>query len=100
MEHLRELITELQLSGVPLKQGEPMLRHTSFQIGGPAAVMVFPGSEEQVRDVFRLCGEYRVKPILLGAGTNVLAPDEGLDTLILETRTGLQGLELLEDGAQ
>lgn len=35
MEHLRELITKLQLSGIMLKQGELLCRHTSFQIGGP-----------------------------------------------------------------
>ncbi len=92
MEHLNQLVTRLQLAGIPLRQGEPMLRHTSFQIGGPAAVMVFPETEEQVREVFHLTKEYRIRPILLGAGTNVLCPDEGLDTLILETRTGLQGL--------
>ena len=75
-----------------------MLRHTSFQIGGPAAVMVFPETADQVAEVFRLSREFRITPIVLGAGTNVLAPDEGLDTLILETRTGLQEISCLGDG--
>lgn len=98
MEHLRELITKLQLSGIMLKQGELLCRHTSFQIGGPVAVMVFPETEEQLRDTFRLCGEYHVRPAVLGAGTNMLAPDQGLDTLMIETRTGLTALRELEDG--
>lgn len=92
MEHLRELITKLQLSGIMLKQGEPLCRHTSFQIGGPVAVMVFPETEQQLRDTFRLCGEYRVRPAVLGAGTNMLAPDQGLDTVMIETRTGLTAI--------
>lgn len=92
MEHLRELITQLQLAGVMLKQGEPLCRHTSFQIGGPAAVMTFPESQEQVEQIFSLSAKYEIRPAILGAGTNMLAPDEGLDTLLLETRTGLTGI--------
>ncbi len=91
MEHLRELITEVQLAGVPLKQGEPLCRHTSFQIGGPA-LMAFPESEEQVRTLLLLCRDYDIQPIVLGAGSNLLAPDQGLDTLMIETRTGLTDL--------
>lgn len=89
MEHLRELITQLQLAGIMLKQGELMCRHTSFQIGGPAAVMTFPESQAQVAEIFRLSEQFSIRPVVLGAGTNMLAPDEGLDTLLLETRTGL-----------
>ncbi len=98
MEHLRELITQLQLGGIPLKQGELLCRHTSFQIGGPAAVMVFPESEEHLREIFHQCARYGVRPMLLGAGTNMLAPDEGLDTLMVETRTGLTGMRDLGGG--
>ncbi len=98
MEHLRELITKLQLAGVPLKQGEPLCRHTSFQIGGPVSVMVFPETEEQLRQVLQLSRRYDVKPMVLGAGTNVLAPDQGLDTLMIETRTGLTALRELGEG--
>ena len=98
MEHLRELITQLQLSGIMLKQGELMCRHTSFQIGGPAAVMTFPESQEQVAEIFRLSEKFGIRPAVLGAGTNMLAPDEGLDTLLLETRTGLTRIREVEDG--
>lgn len=98
MEHLRELITQLQLAGIMLKQGEPLCRHTSFQIGGPVAVMTFPESQEQVSEIFRLSALYGVRPAVLGAGTNLLAPDEGLDTLLLETRTGLTGIREIDGG--
>lgn len=98
MEHLRELITKLQLAGIPLKQGELLCRHTSFQIGGPVAVMVFPESQEQVGEIFRLSRQYQVVPMVLGAGTNVLPPDEGLDALVIETRTGLNTIRDLGGG--
>lgn len=96
MQHLRELVTQLQLSDIALKQGEPMCRHTSFQIGGPVSVMVFPTDARQMQTIFSLAAEYRIKPMLLGAGSNMLAPDEGLDTLMIETRTGMKEISLPE----
>ena len=98
MEQRSTLITKLQLCGVPLKQGEPLCRHTSFQIGGPAAVMVLPESEQQIKDIYRLSREARIHPLVLGAGTNVLAPDEGMDALIVETKTNFSRISDLGDG--
>lgn len=96
MKHLREFVTLLQLDGIPLKQGELMCRHTSFQIGGPVAVMVFPENEAQILKVLELAQAYDVQPMIMGAGSNILAPDQGLDTVMIETRTNLTGIELLE----
>jgi UDP-N-acetylmuramate dehydrogenase len=98
MEHFQELITKLQLAGVPLKQGEPMCRHTSFQIGGPVSVMVFPESRVQLQEVFALCRTYQVRPGILGAGTNVLAPDQGMDTMLIELKTNLNEIRNLGGG--
>ncbi len=98
MKHLREFVTLLQLADIPLKQGELMCRHTTFQIGGPTAVMTFPRSDRQVAEILRLCRQFSVAPMILGAGSNILAPDEGLDTIIIETRTGMNRLAETEDG--
>ena len=98
MRYLCDLVTQMQLSDIPLKQGEPLCRHTSFQIGGPAACMAFPASAAQLRTIFALASEYGIEPIVLGAGTNVLAPDQGLDALVVETRTGMTKLSDLGDG--
>ena len=54
MKYLREFVTLLQLADIPLKQGEPMCRHTSFQIGGPVAVMAFPENVEQMQEIMDL----------------------------------------------
>lgn len=59
MKYLREFITLLQLADIDLKQGEPMCRHTSFQIGGPVAVMTFPKNAEQVKEILRIAGSSR-----------------------------------------
>ena len=98
MRHLQEIVNALQLAGIALRQGEPLSRHTSFRIGGPVTVMAFPESAEQMQRTYEIARSYGVRPLLLGAGSNVLAPDEGLDTLLIETRTGMQALRDLGDG--
>ena len=93
MKHLREFVTLLQMADIDLKQGEPMCRHTSFQIGGPVAVMAFPNSPEQVGEILKIARRYEINPMILGAGSNILAPDEGLDTVVIELRTAMNRVE-------
>ena len=98
MKYLREFVTLLQLADIPLKQGEPMCRHTSFQIVGPVAVMVFPENVEQMQEIFKIAAQFHISPMILGAGSNILAPDQGLDTVVIETRTNMNQAQRLEDG--
>ena len=93
MKHLREFVTLLQMADIDLKQGEPMCRHTTFQIGGPVAVMASPNSPEQVGEILKIARRYEITPMILGAGSNILAPDEGLDTVVIELRTAMNRVE-------
>ena len=93
MKHLREFVTLLQMADIDLKQGEPMCRHTTFQIGGPVAVMAFPNSPEQVGEILKIARRYEITPMILGAGSNILAPDAGLDTVVIELRTAMNRVE-------
>ena len=75
---------------------EPLKKHTSFQTGGPAW-MVFPKTIAEMTGLYRLCLEHGISPLILGAGTNVLAPDRGLDRLVICTRD-LSGIRDMADG--
>ena len=86
------------LPQIALRFDEPMSKHTSFRIGGPAAVMAFPQNEEELSEVLKVSGKLDIKPVILGAGTNVLAPDEGLPGLIVRLKDCMNGMELLEGG--
>lgn len=86
------------LPQIALRFDEPMSKHTSFRIGGPAAVMAFPRNEEELSEVLKVSGKLDIKPVILGAGTNVLAPDEGLPGLIVCLKDCMNGTELLEGG--
>ena len=97
MERISELKQRIArvLPAFEIAEEELLAKHTSFRIGGPAEVMVFPRTREELAAVLRAAAELEVKPRLLGAGTNVLAPDEGVRGLVIVTRETLMGLELV-----
>ena len=83
------------LSGLELRLNEPMERHTSLRIGGAAEVMAFPKTEEELAELLKLSALLDCKCAILGAGTNVLAPDEGVSGLVICLKDCLNGMEKL-----
>lgn len=67
----------------PVRRNEPMARHTSFRIGGPADAYVVAESPEQLGALACLAWEYEVPFFLLGAGTNILVADAGIRGLVI-----------------
>ena len=84
------------LPHISLKFQEPMSGHTSFRIGGPAEVMAFPKNIHELAALLETAAALGVKPAILGAGTNVLAPDEGLPGLTICLKDSLDGIEILD----
>ena len=76
---------------------EPLSKHTSFRIGGPAEVIVFPRTSEELRKILKVSDLLDCKCAILGAGTNILAPDEGLDGLVICLKDCLGGMELINE---
>ena len=85
------------LSGLELRLNEPMERHTSLRIGGAAEVMAFPKTEEELAELLKLSALLDCKCAILGAGTNVLAPDEGVSGLVICLKDALTGMETLPE---
>ena len=75
----------------------PLSRYTSFQIGGPAKRMAFPASGEQLVLLHSFAASCGARPLIIGKGSNLLAADEGLDRLVIQTAEGLQKLEAGEE---
>ena len=80
-----------------LRYNEPMSSHTSFRIGGGAEIMAFPKSASELSNLLRLCAQIGQKPAILGAGTNVLAPEEGLKGIVICLKDCLDGMEHVDD---
>ena len=68
--------------GLELRKNEPMSRHTTFRVGGPAALMALPRGEEAkaVEAAFRC----NVTPFFLGNGSNLLVSDQGYDGFVVK----------------
>ena len=77
---------------------EPLSKHTSFRIGGSAEVMAFPQNEKELSDLLIVSKKMDIKPAILGAGTNVLAPDDGVRGLVICLKDCLNGMELAGEG--
>lgn len=77
-------------------ENEPMAKHTSFRIGGPAEVMAFPQNAEELAALLQKSCQWGIKPVVIGAGTNLLAPDEGISGLVICTKDALDGMEQLD----
>lgn len=96
MDFKDESVCNAREAGIELRENEPLAAHTSFRIGGPARWMAFPKTVEEVRTLLRLAREADIPVRLLGAGTNVLAPDGGVDALVLCLKDALRGVRLPE----
>ena len=90
--NLQKLLPEIEL-----RFEESMSRHTSFRIGGPAEVMAFPKDKEELAKILKTSVLLDMKPVILGAGTNSLAPDEGIAGLVICLKDCMDGMQQLDE---
>ena len=72
-----------QAEGCAVRTQEPLAQHTTFRIGGPAALWVEVPTADVMVELHRACAESRVPCVVLGCGSNVLASDAGFNGVIL-----------------
>jgi len=101
MENLELAIEEIRkaLPGLTLLENEPLAGHCSFHIGGPVRAMAVPSDMSSLAKICCLLKEHALAPFILGNGTNLLFPDEGLPELFIISTEKLTKLFLLPDGA-
>ncbi len=72
------------LRGLPgVKEDEPLAARTSFGIGGPADFFLELARPEAIERAIEACKERAIPYLLLGAGTNLLVADRGVDGLVV-----------------
>lgn len=79
-------------------QQEPLSRHTTFRIGGPALHYLIPESMEEVTEALDYARSKRYPFYILGKGSNMLFSDEGYQGVIIEIGKGLEKIDIGNDG--
>ncbi len=92
-----ELVRRLaDVPGLEVRRDEPLSRHTSFGIGGPADLLAIPHTPNALRDVIAIARRLGVEPLYLGNGTNIIVRDGGVRGLVVRMAGGLS--EITTDG--
>lgn len=76
---------------------EPMSRHTTYRIGGPARYYVQANSISALASVLRACNRYDVPWVVVGRGSNLLVADEGFPGIVLTLGRDFSSLRFNED---
>lgn len=89
------LVRELAaLPDLEIREREPLSRHTSFGIGGPADLLVLPGSPGALSGVVRLTSDTGLTPLYVGNGTNLIVRDGGIRGLVVRLGEPLGRIEI------
>src|SRR5450432_2588510 len=66
-----------------IRRDEPLAKHTTLRVGGPADVYVEPADENDLAGVVKFCGENEIKFFILGRGSNLLWANVGIGGLLI-----------------
>jgi UDP-N-acetylmuramate dehydrogenase len=76
-----------EATGLRVTHDEPMSKHNSLRTGGPAALFVAAGTEEQLVRTVLFARERKVDYLVIGNGTNMLVGDYGISGLVVHNKT-------------
>lgn len=77
-----------------IKVDEPMKKHISFKVGGPADFLVKPKTEEELRNVIEFAKKENVPFIVIGNGSNLLVKDGGIRGIVIELSDNFNNYEI------
>ncbi len=86
-----------ELLPCPVLREEPMAKHTSLGVGGPAEYLVLPQSEEDICAAVCAARDQGLPLTVLGAGTNVIVRDAGIRGLVLMLGAKFRGVNVEEE---
>ena len=73
---------------------EPMYKHTTFRVGGPAKAYVSVNGHKELKEVLAICKESDVNVYIIGNGSNLLVSDQGFDGVIIEIGSNMRDISL------
>lgn len=81
--------------GCSLKINEPMKKHTTFKIGGPATRFVTVYNENQLKTVVSAATKFNIRVFMLGKGSNLLIDDNGIDAVVIKLDGDFKEIKLV-----
>ena len=97
MSNIDRLYARLTDAGVDLDRllrDEPMSRHTTFRVGGPADLMLCANSGAEIACALKLAGEEGVPAYVVGNGSNLLVRDGGVEGLVIQIGFNMSGIRI------
>lgn len=92
MEALVKELMELNIGRV--RENEPLSKHTTMKIGGPADVLLEPSSVENLKIAMDIIRKHNVKWRAIGRGSNLLVSDKGIEGVVIKLGAGLDDLQI------
>ena len=96
---MKQIENALERLNISFLKEEPMKNHTSFRTGGNAELFAIPENEDEIKAIIRACKEVDVPYFVLGNGSNILVPDEGIrKRVVIYLGDNLSYINEKEDG--
>ncbi len=78
-----ELKNIAQSLGCTVLENEPLKKHTSFKVGGPAKLFIYINNDSSLQTIIEFINKNKIPYFVLGNGTNLLVDDNGYDGVVL-----------------
>lgn len=82
------------LNDIECRKDEPMKKHTTFRIGGPARFFYVPKNIDELKLIIEHCKDEKLKYMIIGNGSNMLFMDEGFDGAIICVGSGMSDISV------
>lgn len=95
--NLEKLIDNLNISKEKIKYNEPMSKHTSFKIGGPAQCFINAENVEEIKQICKVASKNDINLTIIGNGSNLLVTDNGINGIVVKVNIKKFELEFSND---
>ena len=95
---IEQLLKNVQIPKGNIKYNEPMNKHTTFKIGGPAECFITINNIEQLKEILKIAKENNIQITIIGNGSNILVLDNGIKGITLNIK--LEGIHIQEKGSK
>jgi UDP-N-acetylmuramate dehydrogenase len=92
---VKDILEELTKCGVTdVREGEPLSRHTTWKVGGPADLLVYPKNERELEETMRVIRRHQLPWTVIGRGSNLLVRDGGIRGVVIKLDEGFTHLRI------